>query len=68
MKSRNSSLNLLLAAAMLFIILLVGCSSAVKKPHLLPMKPGFGLSEILNPDQFPDFRDDYDKELLLQSI
>ncbi|MCP4270114.1 MAG: hypothetical protein GY777_31830, partial [Candidatus Brocadiaceae bacterium] len=46
----------------------VGCSSAVKKPHLLPMKPGFGLSEILNPDQFPDFRDDYDKELLLQSI
>ena len=68
MKSRNNSINLLLAAVMLFIILQTGCSSAVKKPLLLPMKPGLGLSEISNPEQFPDFRDDYDKELLLQSI
>ena len=68
MKSRNNSINLLLATVMLFIILQTGCSSAVKKPLLLPMKPGLGLSEISNPEQFPDFRDDYDKELLLQSI
>ncbi len=68
MKSRNNSLNLLLAAAILLIILQTGCSSAVKKPLLLPIKPGLGLSEISNPEHFPDFRDDYDKELLLQSI
>jgi membrane-bound lytic murein transglycosylase A len=68
MKSRNNSLNRLLVIVLLFIILQAGCSSAVKKPHLLPMKPGLGLSEISNPEQFPEFRDDYDKELLLQSI
>ena len=68
MKSRNNTLNRLLAVVLLFIILQVGCSSAVKKPLLLPMEPRLGLSEISNPDQFPDFRDDYDKELLLQSI
>ncbi|GAX62109.1 membrane-bound lytic murein transglycosylase [Candidatus Scalindua japonica] len=40
----------------------------MKRPLLLPAKAGLGLSEILNPNQFPDFRDDYDKELLLQCI
>ena len=68
MKSRKNSFNRLLVVSVLFIILQAGCSSAVKKPHLLPMKPGLGLSEIPNPEQFPEFRDDYDKELLLQSI
>ncbi len=68
MKLKNNSLNRLLAVVLLFTILETGCSSAVKKPHLLPMKPGVGLSEISNPEQFPDFRDDYNKELLLQSI
>ena len=68
MKSRKNSFNCLLVVSVLFIILQAGCSSAVKKPHLLPMKPGLGLSEISNPEQFPEFRDDYDKELLLQSI
>ena len=68
MKSRKNSFNCLLVVSVLFIILQAGCSSAVKKPHLLPMKPGLGLSEIPNPEQFPEFRDDYDKELLLQSI
>ena len=68
MKSRKNSFNRLLVVSVLFIILQAGCSSAVKKPHLLPMKPGLGLSEISNPEQFPEFRDDYDKELLLQSI
>jgi membrane-bound lytic murein transglycosylase A len=68
MKSRNNNLNRLLVVVLLFLILQTGCSTAVKKPLLLPMKSGLGLSEILNPDQFPEFRDDYDKELLLQSI
>ena len=68
MKSRNNSFHRLLAVVSLFIILQAGCSSAVKKPHLLPMKLGLGLSEVSNPEQFPEFRDDYDKELLLQSI
>jgi membrane-bound lytic murein transglycosylase A len=68
MKARNNNLNCLLAAALLFLILQTGCSTAVKKPLLLPMKPGLGLSEVSDPNQFPDFRDDYDKGLLLQSI
>jgi membrane-bound lytic murein transglycosylase A len=68
MKSKNNRFHRLLAAVSLFIILQAGCSSAVKKPHLLPMKPGLGLSEVSNPEQFPEFKDDYDKELLLQSI
>ncbi len=68
MKLRNNNLNCLLAAALLFLILQTGCSTAVKKPLLLPMNPGLGLSEVSDPNQFPDFRDDYDKELLLQSI
>jgi len=68
MKSRNNNLNCLLVVVLAFLILQTGCSTAVKKPLLLPVKSGLGLSEISNPDQFPDFRDDYDKELLLQSI
>jgi membrane-bound lytic murein transglycosylase A len=68
MKSKNNRFHRLLAVVSLFIILQAGCSSAVKKPHLLPMKPGLGLSEVSTPEQFPEFRDDYDKELLLQSI
>ncbi len=68
MKLRNSNLNRILAVVTLFVILQAGCSTAVKKPLLLPIKPGLGISEITNPDHFPDFRDDYDKGLLLQSI
>lgn len=68
MKLRNNNLKCLLVVVMLFVILQTGCSTAVKRPFLLPVKSGLGLSEILNPNQFPDFRDDYDRELLLQSI
>jgi len=68
MKSKNNNLNRLLVVVLLFLILLTGCSTAVKRPLLLPMRPGIGLAEITDPSQFPDFRDDYDKELLLQSI
>ena len=68
MKSKSDNLNRLLVVVLLFLILQTGCSTAVKQSLLLPMKSGLGLSEILNPNEFPDFRDDYDKELLLQSI
>ncbi|MFQ5686631.1 MAG: hypothetical protein ACE5GV_08225 [Candidatus Scalindua sp.] len=34
----------------------------------MPTEPGLGLSEITDPNFFPDFRDDYDKEPLLDSI
>ena len=68
MKSRNNILRRLLAVAFLFMILQAGCSTPVKKPLLMPTEPGLGLSEITDPNLFPDFRDDYDKEPLLQSI
>ncbi len=67
MRSRNN-LNRSLAVVVLFLVLQTGCSTAVKGPILSPMRPGLGLSEILNPDQLPAFRDDYDERLLLQSI
>lgn len=68
MKSKSNILNNLFAIAFLFLILQTGCSTAVKKPFLSPIEPGIGLSEITDPNQFPDFRDDYDKDTLLYSI
>jgi membrane-bound lytic murein transglycosylase A len=68
MKSINNKLNSLLTVLFLLIILQTGCSTTVKKPLLSPIEPGVGLSEITDPNQFPDFRDDYDKETLLYSI
>jgi len=68
MKSGNNILRRLLAVVFLFMILQAGCSTPVKKPFLMPAEPGLGLSEISDPNLFPDFRDDYDKELLLRSI
>ncbi|MBO1225122.1 MAG: MltA domain-containing protein [Candidatus Scalindua sediminis] len=68
MKSKSNILNLLLAVVFLFMILETGCSTSVKKPFLSPIEPGIGLSEISDPSQFPDFSDDYGKEILLFSI
>ncbi|MCP4266794.1 MAG: murein transglycosylase [Candidatus Brocadiaceae bacterium] len=68
MKLRNTLFNHLLAVAFLLMILQIGCSTAVKKPLLVPIESGIGLSEILNPNQLPDFRDNFDKGLLLESI
>ena len=68
MKSRNTLFNRLLAVAFLLMILQTGCSTAVKKPLLIPIESGVGLSEILDPNQLPDFRDNFDKGLLLESI
>jgi membrane-bound lytic murein transglycosylase A len=68
MKSGNNMLRRLLAVVFLFMILQAGCSTPVKKPLLVPAKPGLGLSEITDPNLFPEFRDDYGKNLLLYSI
>jgi membrane-bound lytic murein transglycosylase A len=68
MKSKSNTLNRLLAVVFLFVILETGCSTSGKKPLLSPIIPGIGLAEISDPNQFPDFRDDYGKELLLFSI
>ena len=68
MKSKSNTLNRLLAVMFLFVILGTGCSTSGKRPLLSPTVPGIGLAEISDPNQFPDFRDDYGKELLLFSI
>ncbi len=68
MKSKSNTFNLLLAVALLFMILEIGCSTSAKKPFLSPIEPGIGLTEITDPGQFPDFSDDYGKETLLFSI
>ena len=68
MKPRNTLFNRLLAVVFLFIFMQIGCSTAVKKPLLTPIESGVGLSEILDPNQMPDFRDNFDKGPLLESI
>lgn len=64
----NNILYCLPATVLLFMVLQTGCTTAVKVPLLVPIESGLGLSEITDPSKFPDFRDDYDKELLLYSI
>ncbi len=68
MKPEKTLCKCLLAVAFLFMILHIGCSTVVKKPLLVPIEPGVGLSEILDQNQLPDFRDNFDKTLLLESI
>lgn len=65
--NRNNS-NIFLLVFILLTILKTGCSTSGRKPFLSPVKPGIGLSEIVNPKQLPDFSDDYSKETLLSSI
>ena len=67
-KLTKNGLSRLLAIIFLFTILQTGCSSSIKKPLLLPIKPKIGLSEITDSDRIPDFRDDYGKQTLLYSI
>jgi membrane-bound lytic murein transglycosylase A len=69
MKSKSNTHIRLPAVLLLFIIFsIIGCSTSREKPFLSPIKPGFGLSELTDPNQFPDFRDDYGRESLLRSI
>ena len=68
MKLKGNILKSLLAVALLFMVLQAGCSSAVKKPPLSAIETGIGLTEITDPNQFPDFRDDGGKIMLLYAI
>ncbi len=80
MKLKNNILNRLLAIAFLLLILQAGCTTAVKKSTLSPteavkappsissIKSGTGLAEITDPNQFPEFRDEYGKIELLYAV
>jgi membrane-bound lytic murein transglycosylase len=68
MKSKNNILNSLLAVAFLLMILQTGCTTAVKKQSLSPIGTGTGLPEITDPNQIPEFRDDYGRIELLYAI
>ncbi len=81
MVPKNNTLNCLLAVALLVIIFQVGCTTTtVKDAPLMPTKAvetssslssieaGTGLAEITDPNQIPDFKDDYDKITLLYAI
>ena len=68
MKSKNNTLNSLLAVAFLLMILQTGCTTAVKKQSLSPTGTGTGLTEITDPNQIPDFKDDYGRIELLYAI
>ncbi len=51
------------------IVVSEGISTApTPTPTLSSVEPGTGLAEITDPDQIPDFRDDYDKITLLYAI
>ena len=72
MISKNNTLNLSLAVALLVIILQAGCTTTtVKETSLLPteaLEAGTGLVEITDSNQIPEFRDDYGRIELLYTI
>ncbi|OQZ00237.1 MAG: hypothetical protein B6D35_07295 [Candidatus Brocadia sp. UTAMX2] len=59
-----------LPAVMLIILMLMGsgCAMFKKKTLLVPREAGDTLVEITDPTQLPQFRDDYSRDSLLQSI
>jgi hypothetical protein len=78
---KNNTLNRLLAVALLVMIFQAGCATTtVKETPLSPpeavgtassisaIESGTGLTEITDPNQIPDFRDDYGKIALLYAI
>jgi membrane-bound lytic murein transglycosylase A len=68
MRSKSTTFHYLFAVIFLLMLFVTGCSTSAKRPLLSPLKPGIGLAEVFDPSQFPQFRDDYDKETLLHSI
>jgi membrane-bound lytic murein transglycosylase len=80
MKLKNNILNRLLAIAFLLLILQAGCTTTEKKstlssteavkapPSLSSIGSGTGLAEITDPNQFPEFRDEYGKIELLYAV
>jgi membrane-bound lytic murein transglycosylase A len=67
MKSRNNIFNSLLAVAFLIMIFQAGCATTVKELPP-PAEVGISLSEITDPNQIPDFKDDYGRIELLYAI
>ena len=75
---KSNILNSLLAVAFLIMIFQAGCATTVKElpppaevvsePSVSPAEAGISLSEITDPNQIPDFKDDYDKTSLLYAI
>ena len=72
MISKNNTLNLSLAVALLVIVFQTGCTTTkVKETSLLPteaVEAGTGLAEITDPNQIPEFKDDYGRIELLYTI
>ena len=81
MKLNNNILNSLLAVAFFLVIFQAGCATttvketpllpteAVEKPvSLTPMEAGVSLLEITDPNQIPEFRDDYGRIELLYAV
>ncbi len=80
MKLKDNILNRLLAVAFLLLILQTGCTTTAKKstlsptgavkapPSLSSIGAGTGLVEITDPNQFPEFRDEYGKIELLYAV
>ncbi|MDR4503659.1 MAG: MltA domain-containing protein [Candidatus Scalindua sp.] len=68
MRSESTMLYYLFTVTLVLMLFATGCSTSGKRPLLSPLKQGIGLAEIFNPNQFPHFRDDYDKDTLLRSV
>ena len=71
---KDNILNSLLAVAFLLMIFQAGCATTtVKEAPLLPTEAvktssSLPLTEVTDPNQIPDFKDDYDKITLLYAI
>ncbi|MDR4509838.1 MAG: MltA domain-containing protein [Candidatus Brocadiaceae bacterium] len=68
MKPKKNLFKGLLIVIISFSILTSGCAMSRKRPLLMPKDPGSGLAEITDPKYFPNFKDEYSRESLLQSI
>ncbi|MFQ5687287.1 MAG: 3D domain-containing protein [Candidatus Scalindua sp.] len=81
MKSQNNILTSSLAVAFLIMIFQAGCATTTVQetpllsteamkatPSLSTIESGTGLTEITDPNQIPDFKDDYDKTTLLYAL
>ena len=84
MKLKNNILNSLLAVAFLIMIFQAGCATTtttvketplpteteevVKPVPIPPTEAGVSLSEITDPNQIPDFKDDYGRTELLYAV
>ncbi|WKZ20349.1 MAG: MltA domain-containing protein [Candidatus Jettenia sp. CY-1] len=68
MRSKRYIFKGLLSLILLFTILGSGCAMVKKRPHLVPREAGDTLVEITDPRLLPNFKDDYSRHTLLNSI